>query len=730
MQRTIICLTVLLSFLPTLTMASEGRHPNLMLTVEDAVLIRENLGRYPLFDAVFDATKQKIDKVVLSPIDVPVPVDAAGTTHERHKQNAIEMEEAGVLYAVTKDERYARFIREMLLKYAALYPTLGKHPRAGGESYGKLFWQMLNETVWLVHTIQAYDCVYDRLLPSDRATIEQNVFRPMARFFTEDHSQEFNRIHNHGTWAVTAVGMTGFVLQDTDLVAKALYGTNKDRTGGFLRQIDLLFSPDGYYTEGAYYARYALMPFVSFAEAIEHNRPDLKIFQYRNQVLKKTVYALLQQTTPTGEFIPINDALKQMNYLSPEVVLSLDVAYRQYGEDRNLLSVAKRQNCVVLSGAGLAVARGLTEAGPLPAFPYRSIELRDGPNGEAGGLGILRSGAIKDQSMLVLKYTAHGQSHGHYDKLAMLYYDQSREVLQDYGSVRFVNVDPKYGGRYLPENKSFAMQTIAHNTLTVDEQSDYRGKMAVSELHHADHHFFSSGDSSLQVISATVNDAYNGVTIQRTMALVSDPGFPRPIVIDVVRVVSEQEHQYDLPFYYEGQFISTNVKYEAHDKNQKTLGKANGYQHLWNEAEGTASGPVQVCWLTGGRFYTITSSGDSSAHVFFCRIGASDPKFNLRNDPAVILRARAREHVFASVIEPHGAFDESHEFSRNATGLVKSVTVLASSDEGTVVGITGEGGMQWHFMVANGTESASAKHTLPAHGIGYSWNGNYELQKN
>ena len=33
----------------------------------------------------------------------------------------------------------------------------------------------------------------------------------------------------------------------------------------------------------------------------------------------------------------------------------------------------------------------------------------------------------------------------------------------------------KFGGRYLPENKSYALQTIAHNTVTVDGRSNYGG---------------------------------------------------------------------------------------------------------------------------------------------------------------------------------------------------------------------------------------------------------------
>ena len=81
--------------------------------------------------------------------------------------------------------------------------------------------------------------------------------------------------------------MIGYVMRDTSYVNRALYGTKRDNSGGFLRQLDLLFSPDGYYMEGAYYIRYALLPFFQFADAIERNQPSLRIYDCRGQILRR-----------------------------------------------------------------------------------------------------------------------------------------------------------------------------------------------------------------------------------------------------------------------------------------------------------------------------------------------------------------------------------------------------------------------------------------------------------
>lgn len=713
--------------------SAQQSRPRIILTQHDVQTIRQESDKYPMFNAVLNEAKHKVESALASPIDVPVPRDAGGYTHERHKQNYREMQLAGVLYAVTGDERYAGFVRDMLLTYAELYPGLPDHPMGAGEAVGKLFWQTLNEAVWLVHVSQAYDCVYDAISVADRKMIESKLLRPMAKFFTVDHQYEHDRIHNHGTWTVSATGMLGFALRDYELVDKALYGTKgskKNKQGGFLRQLDLLFSPDGYYTEGPYYTRYAIMPFFLFAQAIENNRPELKIFEYRKQILKKAMIAVLQQTYTNGMFIPFNDALKEMSFLANEIVIALDISYEHYGADRSLLSIAKKQNAVMLSGAGLRVARDIAGAKVIPDFAWESIELSDGPNGDEGGVGILRSGNAPDQAMLLLKYTAHGKSHGHYDKLAILYADQGKEILQDYGAVRFINVEPKNGGRYLHETATWARQTIAHNTVTVDQQSNYQGKIDNAEKHHADRHFFSSSDSACQVVSAKVATAYPRVLMQRTSAMIRDARFSRPLVVDVFRVVSQHAHQYDLPFYYMGHLMYTNLKYEANTTRQQALGASNGYQHLWNEAQGKAAGSVRVTWLNGGRYYSVVSAADTSTTVYFVRIGANDPDFNLRSEPGFILRKSAISHVFASVIEAHGSFDPVTELAPGATGKIESVSVLASTDEGTVVEIVGKDSVRMVFMVANGSASDTARHRISTNGCEYSWVGNYQFIKN
>ncbi len=649
-----------------------GNHPCLMLTKKGVDGIQQSLGKSPLFDETLLKVRTEIDNVVGQPINVPIPKDGGGGyTHEQHKKNYNDIYKAGILYQLYKEEKYASFVKNMLMEYAKMYPTLPLHPVQKSNYRGKLFWQGLNECVWLVHTAQAYDCVYDYISEKDKKFIETNLFSQMVKFIAEDNKATFNKIHNHGTWAVAGVGMIGYVMNNRDWVEKSLYGLSKDGKGGFMRQMDELFSPDGYFAEGPYYQRYSLQPFIVFAQAIQNNEPERKIFEYRDNILVKAVNTSLQMAYTDGQFFHLNDALDK-TWHSIELVYGVDIVYN-ITKDYSLLSIAKEQNQVILSDAGMAVAEAIKDGKSQP-FDLKTTLIRDGADGKQGGLGILRMGEGKDQTCVVLKATAQGMGHGHFDKLSISYYDNGYEILQDYGAARFLNIEAKNGGHYLPENDSWAKQTIAHNTLVVDETSDYQGKLEIAEKYSPQITGFIN-NKDFKIIEATDTSAYPGVRMQRTLFMVS-MGEEKPLVIDYFVVKSKQEHQYDLPYYYIGQLINTDFKYTTFSTFLKPLGTKNGYQYLWEEASGKSNKNIAcVTFLNKNRFYSITTLTNEDTELLFNRIGANDPNFNLRNEPSFMLRKKAKDSMFVSVIEPHGEFNPREEYTIQSESEIKDITM-------------------------------------------------------
>jgi len=715
-------------------------HPGLIMTKAGVEKIRAELGTVPLFDATLANVKAEVDAEIELGIDTPVPKDfSGGYTHARHKRNFLIMQKAGVLFQILEDEKYATYIRDMLFQYEAMYKDLPLHPQTRSYARGKLFWQNLNDSNWLVYTSQAYDSIYDWLSGEERKKLEENLFRPFADHISVGSPQFFNRVHNHSTWGNAAVGMIGLVMGDDELVQRALHGIpfdeidtdakdndggfiySRDGRAGFLANLDEPFSPDGYYTEGPYYQRYAMYPFLIFAQALNNVKPELKIFKHKDGVLLKAVDALLALSDADGEFFPLNDGQKGMSIHARELVTAVNIAFHVGRQDPRLLSIAEEQDQVLLDDAGFSVAAAIRDGKAQP-FEKGSINLSDGADGKQGGVALLRYG--NEDLTLVFKYAAQGLSHGHYDKLSFSLHEKGDEVLQDYGLARFVNIGQKGGGNYLPENTTWAKQTIAHNTLTQNETSHFQGEYEVGSQHHSELQFYDDSNSEVQVVSAIETNAYPGTVMRRTMAMIKNESFERPFLLDILKVNSDQENQYDLPFYYMGQVMMVNFEYESPSP-MSVLGQRNGYQHLYLEGKGSASADTsRFSWMGNSKFYTLTSATHLSDELLFTRLGANDPEFNLRRDAAFMIRRKdASDTVFASVVESHGSYSPVSELGLNSNSNISELKVIHDDDDYTAVSIEDLEGQTSLFIMSNVDASASSHHQLEIANVLYRWTG-------
>lgn len=705
---------------------------------------------YPTFFAEELArTQVQVDGLLEQGFMVPTPQDmAGGYSHEVHKQNWKTLQNAGALYRLTGAVRYAEFVRDGLLQYADVYKTWPLHPTNQSYATGKIFWQCLNDANWLVYVSLAYDDIYTWLDEPTRTKLNDELFRPMADFLSVENPQFFNRIHNHSTWANAAVGMIGLVMEDEALVQRALYGIPatelpddlrdddtgliKSETGraGFLAQLDLSFSPDGYFTEGPYYLRYALSPFLLFGRLLADKRPDLNVLEYRNGILGKAILGMLSQADPKGDFFPLNDAQKGMSVYAPEVVKAVDYGYFYYGEDPGLLSIAVKQGRVALDAAGLAVARAVA-AGKAQPFQPTSVAYTDGPAGDEGGVGILRAKGDNDgTTCLVMKYSAQGMGHGHFDKLSYSLYNETGEVIQDYGAARWVNIDQKGGGRYLPENNTWAKQSIAHNTLVIGETSHYNGDIRVGEKEHPDLYSFEASDPAFQLVSAKATNVYPGRELHRSQWLLRDSAFAYPLLIDVFRASGPVVATHDLPTWYQGQLLQTNFPYQTNNQLQP-LGGNHGYQHLWAEAAAFPdTNLLRVNFFNRGIFYTQSTVARPGDECLFVRLGANDPSFNLRRDQAFILRRRAvADATFVSVLESHGSYDPREEVAHDPYGHVTALRLLVDTNQYTAISFRHEGGIEWLVLMANQDAEPSRNHQLIINGTTYQWQGVHHLIK-
>jgi len=723
------------------------RHPGLTLTHDGLKIIKKNINHAPLFKITYDEVKTEVDKWMLSGINVPQPKDMpGGFSHEVHKKNYLMLQAAGNIYQISGEKKYASHIHKVLLAYAQLYPGLSKHPSTRSYAPGKIFWQCLNDANWLVYVSQAYDCIYESLSQSERNHLETNLFRPFADFLSIENPAFYNRIHNHSTWGNAAVGMIALVIGDEDLLDRAMYGIKGmsalsefdndggrieiNKKAGFLAQIDDAFSPDGYYFEGPYYQRYALSPFILFSQALANCKPELQIFSYRDHILKKAVTSLINLSDSKGQFFPVNDAQKGMSIHSRELIAAVDAVYFYDGKDPSLLSIAAQQGLVTLDHSGFETARAIHQ-GKVKPFLKNSINFRDGSDGKGGGISVLRSKSGNREFSCCFKYGVQGSGHGHFDRLSYSLYMDDKEILQDYGSARWVNIDQKQGGIYLKENQTWAKQTIAHNTVTIHEKSQFNGNTQDGELHPSNYFYSDFTNPDIKIVSAKDFRAYEGVELHRTLFMVHDDHFKQPILIDIFGITSDSSVNADLPFHFKTQYMASSFPIDVETTSLKTLGGGSGYQHLWKEGSGKLNqSPYSVTWFSDGIFTTQYGLSEPDDEVIFARIGANDPNFNLRKEPLYIHRKRNKKSpVFINVICSHGDYNPIDEIPVKPYSMPVDIKLICHNDQYTVAEVTTGNKNVYSLMISHDAGKTNQSHQYTSGNEVYKWNNPVSIIK-
>jgi hypothetical protein len=354
--------------------------------------------------------------------------------------------------------------------------------------------------------------------------------------------------------------------------------------------------------------------------------------------------------------------------------------------------------------------------------------VRDGANGKSGGLALLRLGENEFQTSVLFKFASQGMGHGHFDRLGFIMYDKGEEVLPDYGAARFLNVVAKEGGTYLPENKTWANQTVAHNTLVINEQSHFNGKLKEAEASSPTLIFADLDNPEVQIVSATDENCYEGATLNRTLALFKVDG--RTYLIDLFNIKNENKGQYDIPVYFNGQVIQANFDYSRLNQ-YKVLGKDNGYQHLIVDAEAkNIPATASLSWMNGNGFYTVSTLAGTNSKFFITRLGANDPNYNLHPQMGMLFRfPDSKNKKLLTVYEMHGSYNPASEAVSNSEGSIKELQLIESSGEKVLVELELKNDKKIQLLLdLNFTNSTSNK--IEMNGKSFSWEGNYKLITN
>lgn len=506
-----------------------------------------------------------------------------------HNRLAGAIRVLGITFQLTGEERYAVKAREILLAYAAKYASYPLHdirgqPKIGG---GKVGPQTLDESTWLITVAEGADCIWDTLSNREQTAVRGDLLLPA----TDIIHQHKLKIHNIQCWKNSAVGLTGLLLGDKALIDEAIDGEY-----GYRNQMAKGVTPDGVWYEGAWgYHFYTVSAVLHLTEAAHHCGLDLYGPEFKRMFDAPLAFAM-----PNLELPAFNDS---STVSLAGQASAYEVAFARYHDPRYaaILTRGRRES-------DMAMLYGALLPNEVPTISHASR------NFPASGYGILAAGKGADAVWFCMKYGPHGGGHGHPDKLGFVLYGEDQILAPDPGTAN-------YG---VPIQSGWYRTTLAHNTLTVDEESQKpaQGQCEV---------FLSGKDFS--AVSAVAGDIYSGVSFRRTVALIENQYL---VFIDQVR--ADREHTFDLVYHNRGQLAAPSGAMTI------TLPNRPGYSYLRDPKSLSLDKPLQLVFnLRDDRKVTWALAGGQPTT---CMVGTGVGAHTEDRVPLVLARRQASNTTY------------------------------------------------------------------------------------
>ncbi|MGB6044020.1 MAG: heparinase II/III family protein [Pirellulales bacterium] len=589
------------------------KHPRLFLNEAEIARLRDFVQRKEWLSRYVEQLIADLDAQIDNP---PLP-DADRSRNVGLSRLAHQF---AIAYVLRNDPRYARAAATILNAYVDWFPKYEVT-----DLKGKAGHSALSEADWAVNAASAYDLIYQSgvLTADQQRAIEQQVLKPSA---------ETLRICNHhfrSNWrarALAGFGVIGFCINDPDLIDEALNGL-RDPSGkvlrdGFVQHVAWSILADGvFYERSMHYHLFTADSYTLLAEAARHRGVDLWNVEVPGHPKdagadlerkfgvtgKKTMKSIFD--SPFYEAFSDGSLVRLGNSYADrlERARCYERAWRAY-RDPKYAWIARRpiEFYRPIMGGGyvppeeVAAAkhkalgktpnpegrRPLTPLGLIwlaPELPEghfdHSEDMRIGVTGQHknhctllpnGGVTVLRQSSDENAVGVQMTFGDWASAHTHADQLAISVCAGKTHLVPEvryhhYGHENFLSWD---------------RQTIAHNTVTVDETSQYpqRDKndswVVVSGPKRARSRpiFFHAGQK-LKAFRAICDVAYEGVVLDRTIVLID--GF----VVDLFRCRSQRQHQYDYALHVDGRLADDQLKLQA---TNRAISEALGYQHMTN----------------------------------------------------------------------------------------------------------------------------------------------------
>lgn len=446
----------------------------------------------------------------------------------QHQENSVATRDLALAFRLSGDANYAAKAKRILLAYAEIYPSLsiGSHkdwPRPGRRSGGRVTSQTLNESDFVLEMAFAYDLVRETLTPAERTLVELDLLRSASDVIARRPRSLGNWTARHNM-AHLAVGL---VLKDAALIDLAL-----NSEFGLHDQMRRSITAEGVWHEGSWgYHFYAMSAVFLTCEMAARAGIDVP----ERDKLRLALNAPLESALPDASLPNFNDA-----HFTPltDGALSYEMGLRMFG-DRRYLRVVRQASRGIESLLWGAEHVGAGEMPELASSILPEI-----------GFATLRA-AGSDHTVAV-KFGPHAGGHSHFDRLNFV----------SFAHGRLQAVDPGTQSYSFPLHKTWDRQTVAHNTLVVDEASQAESLGKMLEWHPG----FTA--SAIRLEDTT---SYPGVRLERL--LVHTAGYTLDVF--AAAAVDGKPHRFDW-IYHNAGTAATPLALAPY----AALPKTNGYQHL------------------------------------------------------------------------------------------------------------------------------------------------------
>ena len=568
--------------------AKPGEHPRLLFTPAELSAFRAELPKSERGRATLATFLDIAGGYAKAEPKFPSPEDtAANRAGAEHSTLSHRVYGLGFAFGLTGDEKFARAARAILLGYAERYAGYPRHSGRNRADSSKVHFQRLSEAMWLIPQLEGYDFIHGSaaLSEADRKLIDEGLVRPAIEEIRRKAPAEeaAGRDHKQADWRTAtpelavqgkypnwvnfysaATLMAGVLLHDTNMVDLA--------AADFRAAVATGIGADGMWGEGAIgYQLFAMTVMAPGFEAAA--RQGIDLWDACGGRFKQLFDSPMRYAYPDGTMPGLNDS-GRARFGSWQTMV-YDYGYLRYGDPRYAAVVNGTQRQMHASEGIFAPTRLYEKLPEAASVSYGSTLF------QGLGLAILRD----DSRYALLKYGPHGGVHGHYDKLNLVLFAGRTGAAGDE-----MGGEPRFHPYEDPLHGEWTVQTVAHNTMTVDRRSQTaaEGRVLLFE-----------DTPAVKLARAECATAYPGVLLDRTVVVTPDA------LIDLFHGRGTVEHTWDRTFRYAGRL----APWPAATGAAKPLGEGDGYQHLSVAAEQPAADAWQGAWETPAGKFAVTLAG-------------------------------------------------------------------------------------------------------------------------